>query len=210
MTLQIAKTLKNKAFSTQEAFANDPEHTQNAKDGGDHRGHHLSDKIRNSIEFAKAEQFRNLEPLLKPDGAAEFLGVSCSELKELDGLLYSDIGGTGRLIRYSLDDLRKFQVKTLLGEGVPNGTGAFPRTTYFIGEADRVPEAIKIGFTAGPVEWRLTAFQTAHHRKLRIWAVRRGDKEALYHGKYGNLHIRGDWFRLTHALASEIRNNPVG
>lgn len=56
--------------------------------------------------------------------------------------------------------------------------------------------AIKIGFTAGKVEDRLGALQTAHPYKLQVLATCRGNREyeKALHDRFGQLRLEGEWF----------------
>jgi len=56
--------------------------------------------------------------------------------------------------------------------------------------------AIKIGFTAGKIEDRLSALQTAHPYKLQVLAASCGSREyeKALHGRFGHLRLEGEWF----------------
>lgn len=56
--------------------------------------------------------------------------------------------------------------------------------------------AIKIGFTAGKIEDRLSALQTAHPYKLQVLATCRGSREheKALHERFGCLRLEGEWF----------------
>lgn len=56
--------------------------------------------------------------------------------------------------------------------------------------------AIKIGFTAGKIEDRLTALQTAHPHKLQVLATSRGSREyeKALHERFAGLRLEGEWF----------------
>ncbi len=56
--------------------------------------------------------------------------------------------------------------------------------------------AIKIGFTAGKVEDRLSALQTAHPYKLQVLAASRGNRkyEKDLHERFRQFRLEGEWF----------------
>lgn len=57
--------------------------------------------------------------------------------------------------------------------------------------------AIKIGFTAGQVEDRLRALQTAHPYKLQVLATFCGSREyeKALHAQFANHRLEGEWFK---------------
>lgn len=65
---------------------------------------------------------------------------------------------------------------------------------YFI--RSEKTHAIKIGYTAGRIENRLNALQTAHPYKLEAIAVLRGSREyeKALHARFEKLRLEGEWF----------------
>lgn len=65
---------------------------------------------------------------------------------------------------------------------------------YFV-RSERT-HAIKIGFTAGKIEDRIAALQTAHPYKLQILAACSGTREyeKALHERFGRLRLEGEWF----------------
>jgi len=65
---------------------------------------------------------------------------------------------------------------------------------YFI--MSEKTHAIKIGFTAGLVEKRLSSLQTAHPYKLQLLATTSGtvEYEKSLHKRFGNFRLEGEWF----------------
>lgn len=65
---------------------------------------------------------------------------------------------------------------------------------YFI--RSEKTHAIKIGFTAGKIEDRLSALQTAHPYKLQVLATSRGNREyeKALHARFARLRLEGEWF----------------
>lgn len=65
---------------------------------------------------------------------------------------------------------------------------------YFI--RSEKTHAIKIGYTAGRIEDRLSALQTAHPYKLEAIAVSRGSREyeKALHARFAKLRLEGEWF----------------
>lgn len=65
---------------------------------------------------------------------------------------------------------------------------------YFI--RSEKTHAIKIGFTAGKIEDRLSALQTAHPYKLQVLATSRGNREyeKALHARFAQLRLEGEWF----------------
>jgi len=65
---------------------------------------------------------------------------------------------------------------------------------YFI--RSEKTHAIKIGFTAGKIENRLSALQTAHPYKLQVLASSRGNREyeKSLHERFARLRLEGEWF----------------
>lgn len=66
---------------------------------------------------------------------------------------------------------------------------------YFI--RSEKTHAIKIGFTAGQIENRLSALQTAHPYKLQVLATSRGNRESekALHARFESLRLEGEWFK---------------
>jgi len=56
---------------------------------------------------------------------------------------------------------------------------------------------IKIGFTAGQVEKRLSSLQTAHPYKLQLWATIPGttEYEKSLHERFASIRLEGEWFK---------------
>ncbi len=56
--------------------------------------------------------------------------------------------------------------------------------------------AIKIGFTAGKIQDRLSALQTAHPYKLQVLTVCRGNRnyEKILHERFVQFRLEGEWF----------------
>lgn len=71
---------------------------------------------------------------------------------------------------------------------------AIEGSVYFI--RSEKTHAIKIGFTAGNVEDRLSALQTAHPYKLQVLATSRGNREyeRALHARFERLRLEGEWF----------------
>lgn len=68
---------------------------------------------------------------------------------------------------------------------------------YFIRVGEKGP--VKIGSTAGSVERRMAALQTAHHQKLTIIRVLENctsDHESRLHNLYKYRRIKGEWFHF--------------
>lgn len=65
---------------------------------------------------------------------------------------------------------------------------------YFI--RSEKTHAIKIGFTAGKIEDRLSALQTAHPYKLQVLAPSCGNREheKALHARFASLRLEGEWF----------------
>lgn len=65
---------------------------------------------------------------------------------------------------------------------------------YFI--RSEKTHAIKIGFTAGKIEDRLSALQTAHPHKLKVLATSRGNREyeKALHARFAKHRLEGEWF----------------
>jgi uncharacterized protein YozE (UPF0346 family) len=65
---------------------------------------------------------------------------------------------------------------------------------YFI--RSEKTHAIKIGFTAGKIEDRLSALQTAHPYKLQVLATSTGNREyeKALHARFARLRLEGEWF----------------
>lgn len=65
---------------------------------------------------------------------------------------------------------------------------------YFI--RSEKTHAIKIGFTAGQVEDRLRALQTAHPYNLQVLATSCGNREyeRALHVRFASLRLKGEWF----------------
>ena len=67
-------------------------------------------------------------------------------------------------------------------------------SVYFI--RSEKTHAIKIGFTAGKIENRLSTLQTAHPYKLQVLATSRGNREyeKALHERFARLRLKGEWF----------------
>ncbi|MBI1920183.1 MAG: GIY-YIG nuclease family protein [Geobacter sp.] len=65
---------------------------------------------------------------------------------------------------------------------------------YFI--RSEKTHAIKIGYTAGKIEDRLSALQTAHPYKLEVLVTARGNRayEKALHARFAKLRLEGEWF----------------
>lgn len=65
---------------------------------------------------------------------------------------------------------------------------------YFI--RSEKTHAIKIGFTAGQVEKRLSSLQTAHPYKLELLATFPGaiEYEKSLHDRFSSYKLEGEWF----------------
>jgi len=66
---------------------------------------------------------------------------------------------------------------------------------YFARKAEDGP--IKIGFTSGAADARLSELQTGNPSQLHVLATATGDKqvEKALHSRFSHLRIRGEWFR---------------
>ncbi len=76
---------------------------------------------------------------------------------------------------------------------------------YFISNS----QAIKIGYTEGNVNTRLSALQTGSHEKLRLAGVMIGglEKEAELHRRFSGSRLVGEWFSITNDLDEFILHN---
>lgn len=65
---------------------------------------------------------------------------------------------------------------------------------------------VKIGFTAGPLPYRVRALQTACPEKLTVYATLKGDRaaETALHSRFAAHRAEGEWFRREGALAEWI------
>ena len=88
--------------------------------------------------------------------------------------------------------------QALIAHSRGRGTGM----VYVIGFADYV----KIGFTSGPLEYRLAEIQTGSPEKLRVYARLTGTTalEAKLHRRFKHLNTHGEWFRKESDLAHWI------
>jgi len=66
---------------------------------------------------------------------------------------------------------------------------------YFIMSEEN--KEIKIGFTVGPVEKRLSSLQTAHPYKLQLLGTIPGttEDEKSLHEQFANIRLQGEWFK---------------
>lgn len=72
--------------------------------------------------------------------------------------------------------------------------------TYFIKDEH---EHVKIGWARNSqynLVQRLTALQTGNSDELTVLCVVDDISESDLHKKFGHLHIRGEWFNLTHEI----------
>ncbi|WP_336488341.1 hypothetical protein [Methylobacterium nigriterrae] len=83
-----------------------------------------------------------------------------------------------------------------------DGTCAKPPFIYFI----QSEKFVKIGWTMGPPERRALMAQTYNpHQCFLMGAIAGGaDDELWWHTTFEDLHVRGEWFRLTDKLRSTI------
>ncbi len=67
-------------------------------------------------------------------------------------------------------------------------------SVYIIRAGEHGP--VKIGYSDGPVEKRIRQLQNNHYEILTLIRIIEGglETERLYHKKYKELHIRGEWF----------------
>ena len=72
---------------------------------------------------------------------------------------------------------------------------------YFVSDG----HAIKIGYASNP-KARMRAHQTSCPRRLRLMAVARGGMglERLYHERFAEHRIRGEWFRIHDDILAEV------
>ena len=82
---------------------------------------------------------------------------------------------------------------------------------YFIGPSLAVGELVKIGTSSNP-EARRRSLQTAHGRKLTIFAMVEGDREleARYHSRWRARRRTGEWFLLGDPIIREIERLRAG
>lgn len=75
---------------------------------------------------------------------------------------------------------------------------------YYIQAIEGSP--IKIGFTKGPIEYRLRALQGGSPLKLTIIAWEDGDmvRERELHDRFDHLRLHGEWFRYAGTLIEYI------
>lgn len=76
---------------------------------------------------------------------------------------------------------------------------------YFVQEDHSGP--IKIGYTEGSAEGRLSAMQIGNPRRLQLIAEIRGccrDDEKRWHNQFAELRFVGEWFHPTSGLLAEI------
>lgn len=75
---------------------------------------------------------------------------------------------------------------------------------YYIGCSQT--EAVKIGFTAGKPEARLSALQTGSPTKLVLIATHRGtiEDERKLHAQFEADRRRGEWFNLSEELVMHM------
>jgi hypothetical protein len=75
-------------------------------------------------------------------------------------------------------------------------------TIYVVGFADYV----KIGFTSGPLEYRLSAIQTGAPEQLVVYARLQGTMadEAKLHRRFKHLRTYGEWFKFDGDVAEWI------
>lgn len=80
---------------------------------------------------------------------------------------------------------------------------------YFI--RSEKTHAIKIGFTAGKIEDRLSALQTAHPYKLQVLATSRGNREyeKALHARFAQIRLEGEWFEPHPDLLAFISVLPI-
>ena len=136
--------------------------------------------------------------------------------ERLMGILFTVSTGGKRTIRKEYDffeesvkealksyDERHMKFRPIKRPQVKKWEGPL-RGCYFIGHKKDGP--IKIG-AAEDVNKRLAGIQTGSHREMMIYAVKEGDPyrtEREYHTKFSQTRIRGEWFKRTPSLMSEI------
>lgn len=110
-------------------------------------------------------------------------------LKDITGKTIESLGDDEDISKYDLEEIvQKLKLWGVLplveGEG----------NVYFI--RSEKTHAIKIGFTAGNVEDRMSALQTAHPYKLTVLATLRGGMsyEKELHKRFGRFRLEGEWF----------------
>lgn len=85
---------------------------------------------------------------------------------------------------------------------------------YFIVEAGRESEFVKIGRTTGPIEDRVFNLQTGNPRELRLaFAIETEDCAELekhLHDVYSEYRERGEWFRVEGDLRAFLEVGPGG
>lgn len=76
---------------------------------------------------------------------------------------------------------------------------------YFVQAGDAGP--IKIG-TTDDLRTRVAALQTAHYEELRLLGTIPGGPaiERVWHGRFGEERIRGEWFRPSVALVLAVES----
>lgn len=67
--------------------------------------------------------------------------------------------------------------------------------TYFISDGTLV----KIGKSQNPTR-RLSGFQTAHSKTLKLLLVLPHDREKEFHTRFKPNHVRGEWFELSYDI----------
>lgn len=105
-------------------------------------------------------------------------------------------------------DMQRWQATLRLWGILP--VGNVDGWVYFI--RSEHTHAIKIGFTAGKVEVRLKALQTAHPYKLEVVGKSRGtmEYEKALHSRFEELRLEGEWFEPHPDLLAFISILPSG
>lgn len=69
---------------------------------------------------------------------------------------------------------------------------------------------VKIGLSVNPKK-RLKTLQTSHYEELKLIAIKEGTRyeELKLHTKFQELHVRGEWFKLTYDIKLEF-DLPLG
>lgn len=77
-------------------------------------------------------------------------------------------------------------------------------SVYFILAADS--RRVKIGFTAGTSQRRLSKMQTDNHERLAVirWLQGNEQTEGLLQNRYAHLRLHGDWFAFCETMLGDV------
>ncbi|ABB33266.1 Putative helicase A859L [Geobacter metallireducens RCH3] len=152
------------------------------------------------IAWSKEDQ--NEVFILDADCRAKFDEFDPMESRPLPGITGADLEELATKVGLSELDIEKLEEKLKLWAVIPaSGNSGW---VYFI--KSESSHEIKIGYTAGPIEKRITSLQTAHSSNLRVLATVPGTREyeKELHRKFADHRLKGEWFAPHHDLVSFI------